>query len=141
MESESKRILAKLDKDVVAVLRKVANRTVLAQIEEKRRRTFEVCDLFLSSLFGVDSTAAVPLGDFGDVGQGPISGTNSLYHPPLPSSCRFPLLPIQVDRALSGVQARSKFKDKNENESEIDSKGKGAVRAGLGFFSSMLKSN
>ena len=141
LESESKRILAKLDKDVVAVLRKVANRTVLAQIEEKRRRTFEVCDLFLSSLFGVDSTAAVPLGDFGDVGQGPISGTNSLYHPPLPSSCRFPLLPIQVDRALSGVQARSKFKDKNENESEIDSKGKGAVRAGLGFFSSMLKSN
>ena len=107
------------------------------------KHVFEVCDLYFSSLFGEDSTSNAPLGDFNDIGN--LSGLasrpdgNPLLHTPLPSSCRFSLLPIQADRTLGGVHARDKYKEKNEADSRQDSVGAGAVRAGLGFFSSMLK--
>jgi len=118
--------------------------SVVSRIEESHRHVFEVCDLFLSSLFGEDKSSSVPVGDISDIGsslgQGQASGASPLFHAPVPSSCRFQLLPIQADRTLSGVQARTKLKEK-EAENRADSVGKGAMRAGLGFFSSMLKKN
>lgn len=118
--------------------------SVKSQMEESHRHVFEVCELFLSSLFGEDKSSAVPMGDIADIGsgfgQGQVSGASSLFHAPVPSSCRFQLLPIQADRTLSGVQARTKLKEK-EAENRADSVGTGAMRAGLGFFSSMLKKN
>jgi hypothetical protein len=112
----------------------------LREIEEKQKYVMEVCDLFFSSLFGEDSAAVVPLGDLGgSIGATPRTGATLLFHPPLASSCRFPLLPIQADRTLSGVQARGKYKEKDEVDSRSDNVGGGAVRAGFGFFSNMLK--
>jgi hypothetical protein len=145
IEDELRATLDALCRDVDAVPSGGSNASVLSQIEENHKHVFEVCDLFLSALFGEDTAATVPLADLGDVGNslglGQLSGANPLFHPPVASSCRFPLLPIQADRTLSGVQARSKLKEKNENDSRADSVGKGALRAGLGFFGSMLKKN
>jgi hypothetical protein len=137
--------LDKLCRDTDNLVSSVCDTRILSQIEEKHKYVLEVCDLFLSSLFGEDLSSAVQLGDLGDFGSlggpAPRSGVNSLLHSPLTSSCRFPLLPIQADRTLSGVQARGKYKEKDETESRQDSVGGGAMRAGLGFFSSMLKKN
>ena len=130
--------------DVTALSSVGTSASVTSKIEESHRHVFEVCDLFLSSLFGEDKSSSVPVGDISDIGsslgQGQTSGSSSLFHAPVPSSCRFQLLPIQADRTLSGVQARTKLKEK-EAESRADSVGKGAMRAGLGFFSSMLTKN
>jgi len=110
---------------------------------QNRKHPFEVCGLFLSSLFGEASTSSAPLGNITDVGSipEPFSRTdaNPMFHTPLASSCRFPLLPIQADRTLGGVHARGKYKEKDEPQNRQDSVGTGAMRAGLGFFSSMLK--
>eukprot|EP00980_Cylindrotheca_fusiformis_P020699 scaffold7738_cov133-Cylindrotheca_fusiformis.AAC.8 len=141
IEVSSQKALEALCSDVDTLSNGAINASVTQQIQENHKYVFEVCDLFLSALFGEDSTASVPLGDLGDVGLGQASSTNPLYHPPVPSSCRFPLLPIQADRTLSGVQARNKLKEKNEDESRADTVGTGALRAGLGFFGSMLKKN
>jgi hypothetical protein len=121
---------------------KLSGASNIAQ-SQNHKYVFEVCDLFLSSLIGEGSAASAPLGDFIDMGSisVPSSRTdaNPLLHAPLASSCRFPLLPIQADRTLGGVHARGKYKEKDEPESRQDSVGTGAMRAGLGFFSSMLK--
>jgi hypothetical protein len=145
VEKAPQAALDKLCRDTDNLVSSVSDTRALSQIEEKHKYVLEVCDLFLSSLFGEDLSSAVQLGDLGDFGSlggpAPRSGANSLLHSPLPSSCRFPLLPIQADRTLSGVQARGKYKEKDETESRQDSVGGGAMRAGLGFFSSMLKKN
>lgn len=141
VEDKSKAALETLCKQVDDISSDGSNASVLLQIEANHRHVFEVCDLFLSALFGEDMASTVPLGDLGDVGSGQLSVANALFHPPIPSSCRFPLLPIQADRTLSGVQARNQLKEKNENESRSDTVGTGALRAGLGFFGSMLKKN
>ena len=114
-------------------------------LEEKRKYVLEVCDLFLSSVFGEDASAVVPLGDFGDAGNSGMalttsrSAANPLLHTPLPSSCRFPLLPIQSDRTLSEVQLRGKYKDKEDAETRQEAIGTSVMGSGFGFFSSMLK--
>jgi hypothetical protein len=142
LEKTSQETLNKLCEDADTLALRVCDAAALSRIEQNHDHVLEVCDLFLSSLLGEDSSASVPLGDLGDMG-GPTAGAdfNPLLHAPLPSSCRFPLLPIQADRTLSGVQARGKYKEKDESESRQDSVGSGAMRAGLGFFSSMLKKN
>ena len=143
-ENDSKDILDKICEEVDILARDICNATVRSQIGDKHKHVLEVCDLFLSSLFGEGTSLSVPLGELGDLGSLTglsSSGANPLLHTPLPSSCRFPLLPIQADRTLSGVQARGKYKDKDETESRQDSVSGGAMRAGLGFFSSMLKKN
>jgi hypothetical protein len=141
-ERALKDTLDSLTKQIDSVTNGIVSASILSKIKENHKHVFEVCDLFHSSLFGENNSSSIPLGNLGDVG-GPseTSINNPLLHSPLPSSCRFPLLPIQADRTLSGVQARSKFKEKDENESRTDSVGKGAMRAGLGFFSSMLSKN
>merc|ERR1712238_402705 len=114
----------------------------LQKVERKIEYVLEACDLFISSLFGEDSLTAVPLSKLEETkGIVPRMGSTPLFHPPLVSSCRFPLLPVQADRTLSGVQARGKYKEKEENESRSETVGSGAVRAGFGFFSSMLKTS
>ena len=128
------------------LFRRACNSNTVREIEGKQEYLFEACDLFVSSLFGKDKTssAAVPMSELGVASSDMLpqmGGKTPLFHPPLASSCRFPLLPIQVDRTLSGVQARGKYKEKEENESNSERMGSGAVRAGFGFFSSMLKTS
>jgi hypothetical protein len=141
----SKASLTKLSRSTDTLVGRVCDATTLAQLEEKRKFVFEVCDLYLSSLFGEDAATAVPaVGDLGDLSfGGPTlrTGANPLLHTPLPSSCRFSLLPIQSDRTLSDIQLRGKYKDKDETENRQDAKGGGVMSSGLGFFSSMLKKN
>jgi hypothetical protein len=145
IEKSSQATLEKLCNDTDNLVSRVCDATTLSQIDDKQKHVLEVCDLFLSSLFGEGASSSVSLGDLGDIGSftgtARSSGANPLLHTPLPSSCRFSLLPIQADRTLSGVQARGKYKEKDETESRQDSVGTGAMRAGLGFFSSMLKKN
>jgi hypothetical protein len=144
-EKSSQATLEKLCNDTDNLVSGVCDASTLSQIDDKHKHVLEVCDLFLSSLFGEGASSSVSLGDLGDIGSltgsARSSAVNPLLHTPLPSSCRFSLLPIQADRTLSGVQARGKYKEKDETESRQDSVGSGAMRAGLGFFSSMLKKN
>jgi hypothetical protein len=139
-EDPAKARLERMIKTADILVRKVCDMNTIRQIEGKHEYVLEVCDLFISSLFGEDTSSAVPLGDLvGSLGATPRSDATPLFNAPLASSCRFPLLPIQADRTLSGVQARGKYKDKEESDSRAETVGTGAVRAGFGFFSSMLK--
>lgn len=137
MEEPAKADLQKLTKTLDILVRRVCDMSTLQDIEDKHKYVLEVCELFFSSLFGEDTTSSLPMGDVG--GSTSHSGTTPLFHQPLQSSCRFPLLPIQADRTLSGVQARGKYKEKEETDHRSETIGGGAVRAGLGFFSNMLK--
>jgi len=138
-----------LKKDLKGILRKVdilfnraCNIKTVKEIEAKQEYAVEACGLFISSLFGKDvsASASVPLMGFSEIAP-QTGGKTPLFHPPLASTCRFPLLPIQADRTLSGVQARGKYKEKEEMNRRAETVGSGAVRAGLGFFSSMLKTS
>jgi hypothetical protein len=142
----SKRKLQNIIRRVDNLFRRVCSIDAVREIERKQEYTVEACDLFISSLFGKDKSRSddVPIIGFGDTSSdiAPQKGDKTpLFHPPLASSCRFPLLPIQADRTLSGVQARGKYKEKEESNSRSETVGSGAVRAGFGFFSSMLKTN
>ena len=110
-----------------------------SSIEEKHRHVFEVCDLFISALFGEDTaTRSLP----GDVALDLPSGVSSavpLFHPPLQSSRRFALLPIQTDRSISELQRRGKIGKEKGVSSDREEAGSGVIGSGLGFFSSMLK--
>jgi hypothetical protein len=133
----------------VNIFAKVNNSTRSEQ-EAKRKYVFEVCALFLAPLLGEVVTPST-LGDLdtmdlnstGYGGLGEVrSGADSLLHAPLPSSCRFSLLPIQADRTLSDVQLRGKYNEgKEENERRRDTTAAGVMSSGLGFFSSILKTN
>ena len=137
-KKDLQKILTKTD----ILFRRVANMNTTREIERKHEYVLEACDLFISSLFGEDSSSADPLCTSEETnGVLPRMGSTPLFHPPLASSCRFPLLPIQADRTLSGVQARGKYKEKEENDSRSETVGSGAVRAGFGFLSSMLKTS
>jgi len=141
-KGELQNIIRKTD----ILFRRACNMNTVREIEGKQEYLFEACELFVSSLFGKDKapSAVVGMGDLGIASSDfspQIGGKTPLFHPPLESSCRFPLLPIQADRTLSGVQARGKYKEKEENERNSQSVGSGAVRAGFGFFSSMLKTS
>jgi hypothetical protein len=107
-------------------------------VDDKHRHALEVCDLFLSALFGED--VAARSGDV-DVTLDISSTGNStpLFHPPLPSSRRFALLPIQTDRSISELQRRGKLGKDKEAGSDREEAGAGVIGSGLGFFSSMLK--
>ena len=112
-------------------------------IDDKHRHVLEVCDLFLSSLFGEGATTTSVSGDVAadvHLAMGG-SGAFPLFHTPLPSSRRFVLLPIQNDRSITELQRRGKLgKDKDASaDSRQDAAGSGVIGSGLGFFSSMLK--
>jgi len=131
-------------KKVDTIFRRVCNAKIEAEIKKKQEYTAEACDLFFSSFFGKNESAIPsmqlvgPGNESGEIAS-QSGGKTLLFHPPLVSNCRFPLLPIQADRTLSGVHARGKYREKEENNSR--SERVGAVRAGLGFFSSMLKTS
>ena len=142
LKQDLQNIIRKVD----ILFRRVCNVNTAKEIEGKHEYAVEACDLFISSLFGKEKFAstAVPLIGFGDTSTQiapQTGGKTPLFHPPLASSCRFPLLPIQADRTLSGVQARGKYKEKEENNNRSETVGSGAVRAGFGFLSSMLKTS
>ena len=142
LKQDLQNIIRKVD----ILFRRVCNVNTAKEIEGKHEYAVEACDLFISSLFEKDksTSTAVPLIGFGDASTQiapQMGGKTPLFHPPLASSCRFPLLPIQADRTLSGVQARGKYKEKEENNSRSETVGSGAVRAGFGFLSSMLKTS
>ena len=138
LKQDLKNIIRKVD----TLFRRVCNAQTVKEIEGKQEYAVEACGLFISSLFGKDvsASASVPLMGFSEIAP-QTSGKTPLFHPPLASTCRFPLLPIQADRTLSGVQARGKYKEKEEMNSRSETVGSGAVRAGFGFFSSMLKTS
>jgi Vps51/Vps67 len=138
-EESLKSDLHKIIKTTDILVRRACDMNTLREIESKQEHVIEVCDLFLSSLLGEDTSSSVKMGDLNDSSAMSRSSATPLYHAPITSSCRFPLLPIQADRTLSGVQARGKYKEKEENDSRSETVGGSAVRAGLGFFSSMLK--
>jgi hypothetical protein len=131
---------------VDGLLRSACDSTTLQSLPEsttaKHQHVLEVCDLFFSSLFGEDSSSPTPSsGDELDLGMGaPSTSSLPLIHPPLASSRRFVLLPVQSDRSLSDLQLRGKYiKEKEETESRQEAQGGSVMSSGLGFFSSMLK--
>jgi hypothetical protein len=139
----AKESIASLE-DLAKNIDRVAPKVDQGLLNEKRDHVFEVCDLYFSSLFGEDSSSAVPLGDLGDISSlaAPRAAANPLLHTPLNSTCRFSLLPIQSDRTLADVQLRGKYKEKDEHESRQDTaSGSSVIGSGFGFFSSMLKKN
>ena len=121
----------------------------LLEIEEKHRHVFDVCALFLAPLLGEDEEVAVGVSSLSGFDSldpagatGLRGGANPLLDPPLQSSCRFPLLPVQADRTLSDVQLRGKYNDnKVETDHRQDTGSGGVMSSGLGFFSSILKTN
>ena len=139
--------LSKISATVDQLLRKSYSGDISAlrpAIEEKHRHILEVCDLFLSALFGEDAAGRSLVGDVGaDVSLAiPTGGgrSASLFQPPLPSSRRFVLLPIQsVDHSISELQRRGKIGKDKDVGSERQEAGSGVIGSGLGFFSSMLK--
>ena len=135
--SQPEQQLRILSKEVDALVRRSCDKMVVTTIEEKHANIMEVCDLYFSSLFGQDEQVMAPLGDPTSSTLQP--GSKPLLYAPVASSCRYPLLPIQADRTLSGMQARDKLKEKEDTEARPDRATAAAVRAGLGFFSSMLK--
>jgi hypothetical protein len=107
-------------------------------VDDKHRHALEVCDLFLSALFGDD--VASRSGDVDVTLDISSAGSSTpLFHPPLPSSRRFTLLPIQTDRSISELQRRGKLGKDKEAGSDREEAGAGVIGSGLGFFSSMLK--
>ena len=137
-----KKDLQTIIKKVDILFRSVCNMSTVREIEGKQEYAGEACGLFISSLFGNDISASNNVSMMGLGEMSTQTGDKTpLFHSPLASSCRFPLLPIQADRTLSGVQARSKYKEKEEAKNRAETVGTGAVRAGLGFFSSMLKTS
>jgi hypothetical protein len=114
--------------------------TLHGAIEDTHRHVLDVCDLLLSSLFGEDSAARSLSSDL-NLGI-PSSGSNvtPLFQPPLPSSRRFALLPIQNDRSISELQRRGKLgKNKVVSSDTLQEAGSGVIGSGLGFFSSLYK--
>lgn len=142
LERDVEKLIVRAD----GLLRSACNRSTLQSLPEsttaKHQHVLEVCDLFFSSLFGEDSNAGV-LSSEGelDLGMGaPSTSSSPLIHPPLASSRRFVLLPVQTDRSLSDLQLRGKYiKEKEETESRQEAHGGSVMSSGLGFFSSMLK--
>ena len=139
-------VLSQQATDISQLLRGVYNgnvTTLRPAIEANHRHILEVCDLFLSALFGEDAAAQPVAGDLGaDVSLDISSSGNSnalLFHPPLPSSRRFVLLPIQNDRSISELQRRGKVGKDKDMAYNREEAGAGVIGSGLGFFSSMLK--
>jgi hypothetical protein len=136
--TEAANIHTQLKGLIQKVDRKVGRSCNPSELDLKQKHALEVCDLFFSSLLGEEKTADVPLGDIADASRG---SANPLLHAPLPSSCRFSLLPIQADRALTEAQLR-KYKKKEEVENtQTSTGGAGVVGSGFGFLSSMIKGN
>jgi hypothetical protein len=114
---------------------------------ESQQRIFEMSDLFVSSLFGAQN--ALETSSLSDV---TISSTMAepMFPLPLPSSRRFVLLPVQVDRSLSDIQGLQNKYGKAEASSNMAMDGRSTnqndgynssnvISGGLGFLSSMLK--
>lgn len=138
--SSPEKDLRRVSKRIDSLVRQSCEKSVVAIIDDNHCKIMESCDLHFSVLFGLDEKAMTISPIIGDLsGTHPQIGTNALLHTPLTSSCRYPLLPIQADRTLNEIQAREKTKEKETTGVHRETIGGGAVRAGLGFFSSMLK--
>jgi len=117
--------------------------SVESKIKQNQQFVLESCDLFLSSLLGETPTktsaaglSSAPTTDFTG------SGAKHLLHAPLPSSCRFSLLPVQSDRTAADIKYRETVEERREaNNRNGSTSGGGVVRSGFGFLSSMLKKN
>jgi hypothetical protein len=120
---------------------------VLMLSSESQQRIFEMSDLFVSSLIGAaQNTIESSVSDM------TMSSTMSepMFPLPLPSSRRFVLLPVQVDRSLSDIQGLQNKYGKVEASSSMATDGRSTnhndgynssnvISGGLGFLSSMLK--
>ena len=123
---------------------KVCSRAVLlslpSKVSQKHRQVDESCDLFVSSLFGRQAGSSA-VSTAGDMDLGDTNSVHPFFYPPLSSTRRFALLPIQTDRTLTDLQLKGAFKkDKEDQEGRRNERIGGSVMSsGLGFFSSMLK--
>jgi hypothetical protein len=113
-------------------------------ISERHSRVFASCDLFLSSLFGEDSSNKFTSSDVLTNGGGrtsllSASSDSSFILNPLASSRRFVLLPIQAEK-LTELQLRGKYGKKTHEEktSSAAASSGNALGSGFGFLSSML---
>jgi len=136
--------LDKLVQKADGIVSKTCSRSTLlslpSKVKDKHDHVDEVCDLFVSSLFGSRSTSAMVAA----AGEVDLGGSSNFAHPffysPLSSARRFPLLPIQTDRTLADLQIKSAYKkDKEGQDRNKESIGGSVMSSGLGFFSSMLK--
>jgi len=107
-------------------------------VPEGHKHVFAVSELAFASLFGeVSGPTSSDLDISGSAAAAP------LYRPPLASSRRFALLPVQADRSLQDIQLRAKYAKEKQTASTTRNENVGAkvVTSGLGFLSSMLKKN
>jgi len=122
------------------------NPTVL----ERHRAAFDSCALFFSSLFGKENSVVGSVPSLHEASISSYSFTTSTSEsppfllPPLSSSRRFTLLPIQAERSVSELQLVGNIgretSDKITSERvNSASAAANAVSSGLGFLSSMLK--
>ena len=124
---------------------------VLSNISaEAQYRIFEMSDLFVSSLFGVRNAGEVS--SLSDILVSSVVRSEPMFPLPLPSSRRFVLLPVQIDRSLSDIQGLQNKYNKNDVSSSASAAMDGratnsydgynssnVISGGLGFLSSMLK--
>ena len=121
--------------------------TVLNISSESQQRIFEMSDLFVSSLFGPPNPTESSLSE-STVSSSMMS--EPMFPLPLPSSRRFVLLPVQVDRSLSDIQGLQNKYGKEESSANVTMDGRSTnnydsynssnvISGGLGFLSSMLK--
>ena len=121
-------------------------RDCLTIIEIRHHTAFKSCDIFFMSLFGnknlsSDSTVGEKLESFSSL---QISSDSSLFQPPLASSRRFMLLPIQAEQSVKELQLIKNLEKERSDKAEAEraktasSAAASAVSSSFGFFSSML---
>ena len=114
-----------------------------------QERIFETSDLFVKSLFGPQPISTESLLSDNTISSSIMS--EPMFPLPLPSSRRFVLLPVPVDRSIADIQRLQNMYGKEESSSSAAMDGRSTnatsdsysssnvISGGLGFLSSMLK--
>jgi hypothetical protein len=126
---------------------------------ETHHRIFEMSDLFISSLLGVAPAVNVSLSVSSESilssSSSSLIRSDPMFPLPLPSSRRFVLLPVQIDRSLTDVQGLQNKYNKDASVSSTSTvatdgrttnhsdgyNSSNVISGGLGFLSSMLKTS
>jgi len=119
----------------------------LSIFEARHHTAFTSCGMFFTSLFGDETKkepASVSESSDGFSSFSVSANDCSLLIPPLPSSRRFMLLPIQAEQSVKELQLIKNLEKERSDKAEAEklksagSAAANAVSSSFGFFSSML---
>ncbi len=147
---QSKELLNTIEEETKEALRSkpgINFKECLSIIEARQDAVFKKCGMFFFSLFGEDkASASSPYEDLDAISALSIPGSKecSLLVPPLASSRRFMLLPIQAEQSVKELQLIKNLEKERSDKAELEkiksatSAAASAVSSSFGFFSSML---